>query len=156
MATKLLSCGILVRSPKGWLLAHATMTPRWDIPKGKIEEGETPIEAALRETIEETGIDLSDKRELMRDMGRHAYIPKKDLHLFVLDVDEAFDLTDCKCSTVVEGKRGTYPEADRWEWVHRSQLRARLGKGMIAYMEARGLLCPSIEREPGVGRQARP
>jgi 8-oxo-dGTP pyrophosphatase MutT (NUDIX family) len=29
---------------------------RWDLPKGKIEKGETPAEAALREVEEETGI----------------------------------------------------------------------------------------------------
>lgn len=29
---------------------------RWDLPKGKIEKGETPPEAALREVEEETGI----------------------------------------------------------------------------------------------------
>ncbi|KAF0204585.1 MAG: ADP-ribose [Bacteroidetes bacterium] len=29
---------------------------RWDLPKGKLEKGETPAEAALREVEEETGI----------------------------------------------------------------------------------------------------
>lgn len=29
----------------------------WDFPKGKIEEGESPEEAALREVSEETGVD---------------------------------------------------------------------------------------------------
>lgn len=29
----------------------------WDLPKGKIEKGENPAEAAIREVMEETGID---------------------------------------------------------------------------------------------------
>jgi len=29
---------------------------KWDLPKGKIEKGESPAEAALREVIEETGL----------------------------------------------------------------------------------------------------
>jgi 8-oxo-dGTP pyrophosphatase MutT (NUDIX family) len=29
---------------------------RWDLPKGKLEKGESPAEAALREVEEETGI----------------------------------------------------------------------------------------------------
>lgn len=36
---------------------------KWDLPKGKVEKGETYEEAALRETIEETGVkDLVIKR----------------------------------------------------------------------------------------------
>ncbi len=41
---------------QGWqflLLRHAD---RWDLPKGLLEPGETPIEAAHRELQEETGI----------------------------------------------------------------------------------------------------
>lgn len=38
---------------------------RWDLPKGKIDEGESPVEAALREVQEECGIrNLSIKKEL--------------------------------------------------------------------------------------------
>ena len=29
---------------------------QWDLPKGEIEEGEEPIDAAIRETQEETGL----------------------------------------------------------------------------------------------------
>ena len=36
---------------------------KWDLPKGKVEKGETHEEAAIRETIEETGVqDLMVKR----------------------------------------------------------------------------------------------
>ena len=38
---------------------------KWDLPKGKIEEGENPAEAAIREVEEECGIrNLEIKREL--------------------------------------------------------------------------------------------
>ena len=41
-ADRVLSCALLATSPSGWLLAHATRTPRWDLPKGKLEAGEPP------------------------------------------------------------------------------------------------------------------
>lgn len=137
---RVISCGILVISPSGWFLAHATRTPRWDIPKGRMDPGETPEQTALREAMEETGIDLSPFKAQLKDLGQHTYIPKKDLHLFTLEVDEAFDLSKCACSTHVVMAHGQYPETDQWAWVPQSDVRAKLGKGMIAYMEARGLL----------------
>ena len=33
----------------------------WAVPGGKMDRGETPLEAAMREVREETGYDLSDK-----------------------------------------------------------------------------------------------
>lgn len=37
------------------LVAHRPRYDDWDFPKGKLEEGETELECALRETEEETG-----------------------------------------------------------------------------------------------------
>lgn len=54
-----LSAGaVIVReTPAGprWLLLRAYRN--WDFPKGLVESGEAPLEAAVRETAEETGIE---------------------------------------------------------------------------------------------------
>lgn len=39
---------------------HTVEGNRWGIPGGKVAKGETPLEAALRETHEETGYDFSE------------------------------------------------------------------------------------------------
>lgn len=139
---RVLSCGLLVTSPSGWLLAHATRTPRWDLPKGKLEPGETPLEAALRETQEETGLDFSDHVGNIQDLGRHAYLPRKDLHLFRLDLPHALDLGGCGCTTYVQrGEEGErYPETDAYAWVPPEQVFTKVGKSLMAYLEALGLL----------------
>lgn len=38
---------------------HTSHGNTWAIPGGKLEKSETPIEAAIRETMEETGFDIS-------------------------------------------------------------------------------------------------
>lgn len=139
-STLVLSCGLLVQSPAGWLLAHTTKTPRWDVPKGRIEPGETPLAAALRETQEETGLALHAFADRMVDLGRHRYIKKKDLHLFKLWVPAPLDLSGCACSTHVVRHGRQYPEIDAWAWVPASRVSEKIGKGLRAYLEALSLL----------------
>jgi 8-oxo-dGTP pyrophosphatase MutT (NUDIX family) len=76
-----LSCGIVILNERAeLLLCHVTQQAHWDLPKGGAHAGESPSQAALRETREETGLQLSAATLL--DLGRLAYRPKKDLHLF--------------------------------------------------------------------------
>ncbi|RMA57846.1 NUDIX hydrolase [Ulvibacter antarcticus] len=39
---------------------------KWDLPKGKVEKGETHEEAAIRETIEETGVQNLEVRRFLQ------------------------------------------------------------------------------------------
>jgi 8-oxo-dGTP pyrophosphatase MutT (NUDIX family) len=57
---------VLLRKPSGeifLLLTHfdpeVGLPPRWLTPGGGIDEGETPLEAAIRELSEETGLIVS-------------------------------------------------------------------------------------------------
>lgn len=54
------SCGVLpyriVNSKREFLLVFETYSKCWSLPKGHIEAGETDIQAALRELMEETGL----------------------------------------------------------------------------------------------------
>lgn len=61
-AVEKLSCGVVVvrRAEAGWLSLMLRAYRNWDFPKGLVEEGESPLAAAVREVEEETGIvDLS-------------------------------------------------------------------------------------------------
>jgi bis(5'-nucleosidyl)-tetraphosphatase len=53
-----LSCGIVIvrNTDPGWLTLMLRAYRNWDFPKGLMEQGETPMEAAVREVGEETGI----------------------------------------------------------------------------------------------------
>ncbi|MCC5858418.1 MAG: NUDIX domain-containing protein [Ectothiorhodospiraceae bacterium] len=53
-----LSAGVVVvrREDDGWRVLLLRAFQYWDSPKGKVEEGETPLQGALREVEEETGI----------------------------------------------------------------------------------------------------
>lgn len=49
------SAGGVVKNQKGDILLINRYT-KWDLPKGKVESGETPEEAAIREVTEECGL----------------------------------------------------------------------------------------------------
>ena len=48
-------------------------TERWDLPKGHMDRGETEIETALRELVEETGIANSDIQIDNKFRFEHSY-----------------------------------------------------------------------------------
>ncbi|HVT64688.1 MAG TPA: NUDIX hydrolase [Mycobacteriales bacterium] len=60
--------GAVVRDPAGRLLlvqrGHPPAQGSWTLPGGRVEPGETPAEAAVREVREETGLDIEVGRLL--------------------------------------------------------------------------------------------
>lgn len=59
-----ISAGLLIIKNNKILLAHPTKAPwygTYTIPKGKVEKDESYIEAALRETKEEIGIEIKEE-----------------------------------------------------------------------------------------------
>lgn len=113
------SYGVVLLDEQGRvLLAHATDTTHWDIPKGQGEEGEAPIDAALRELIEETGIALAPER--LTNLGRFVYRREKDLHLFAARVTLGeVAIERCVCTSMFPSRRdgSMIPEMDAFRWV---------------------------------------
>lgn len=112
-----LSCGVvlLTAGSRELLLCHVTGQRHWDLPKGGIHANESPLQAALRETREETGLDLAADASL--DLGRHPYTAKKDLHLFAF-LAERFDtgLLHCDSVFIERGTGRALPEMDGFGW----------------------------------------
>jgi 8-oxo-dGTP pyrophosphatase MutT (NUDIX family) len=115
-APKRLSCGVvIVNDAHELLLCHVTGQNHWDLPKGGIDEGETPLQAALRETREETGLRLPAAS--LVDLGRFDYTARKDLHLFAT-CTARFDIAGLRCeSHFAERHTGKHlPEMDGFGW----------------------------------------
>lgn len=118
VSARVVSCGVVLLDPQGRvLLAHATETSHWDIPKGHGEEGEAPHVTALREMVEETGMAIGADR--LKDLGLFVYRRDKDLHLFAARAREnELDLTHCVCTSLFPRRSdGTLiPEMDAYRW----------------------------------------
>jgi 8-oxo-dGTP pyrophosphatase MutT (NUDIX family) len=101
-----------------WRHRHVTDTWGWEIPAGRIEEGETPVEAAIRETEEETGWRPGALRPIVVSQPSSGSVDSRH-HLFRADGAEHI------------GPPTDITEAERIEWVPLGQVRALIDKGEI-------------------------
>lgn len=119
------SCGTLVVNRKSEvLLCHVTGSEKWDIPKGMQDSGEGPLDTAMRELQEETGL-VFDKG-LFEDLGSYDYRRDKRLHLFRVHAPEDLDsLGHLICTSHfphhVTGE--PTPEVDGFCWAARNEIR---------------------------------
>lgn len=76
----------------------------YTVPKGKVENNETPLQAAIRETYEESGLNFtSNPPFFFLSMGSQTYKSKKKrIHGFAAQLDYSLDPLTCKCSTKTE------------------------------------------------------
>ena len=110
---KAVSCGVIVTDGARILLGHASRSPRWDLPKGMAEPGESLVAAARRELREETGLDTPEAA--LRPLGTHAYLRQKDLALFAWRPDGLPDPAGLQCTSLARlAGGGTMPEFDRF------------------------------------------
>lgn len=123
------SCGVIVSNGERILLGHATRSPRWDIPKGRAEPGESHAEAAARELREETGLVVA--LAALRPLGLHPYLRGKDLVLFAWSPPLPPDPKTLVCTSHFALADGTLlPEFDRFGWFAWEEALTRVGKGM--------------------------
>ena len=136
----------LVRRDGKILLGHPTGHRKdfYSIPKGKMDGDETPWQGAMRETQEETNIDLQPVElnklyELKMQKYKHG---RKCLHPFVIfevENDLDFNSFDIKCNAIVpeDSKwNAGRPEFDGYKWATIDECRKLLHPTQTACLDA--------------------
>jgi putative (di)nucleoside polyphosphate hydrolase len=109
------TCGVLVTDGKNLLICHPTNGRSWDIPKGRRDEGETDVNAAVRELSEETGLHVT--ADELEHLGVYEYKKSKRLSLFRHHVNIMPDPNKCHCDSHFEWHGRMIPEMDGFEVV---------------------------------------
>ena len=113
MSEEKLSCGVVIarRSEAGYVTLMLRAYHHWDFPKGIAEEGEEPMEAALRELREETSIDTVEFEWGDRYMETGPYSRGKTARYYLASTGQ---------ETVVLGPSPDTgePEHHEWRWVN--------------------------------------
>ncbi|TXD57008.1 NUDIX hydrolase [Ralstonia sp. TCR112] len=141
-----LSCGLVLLNEDGEvLLAHATETRHWDIPKGAPDPGEDHRDTALRETREETGLVL-DSHALI-ELGRFPYRRDKELHLFAARLrrpEVALDTLTCTSMFNSYHTGRLIPEMDAYRWATADEV-PKYASQSLARLFAQTLTLASID-----------
>jgi 8-oxo-dGTP pyrophosphatase MutT (NUDIX family) len=147
---KRISCGVIVTDGRRILLGHATRSPRWDIPKGLAEPGESTVVAAVRELEEETGLIVG--ADELRSLGVHAYMRDKDLALFAwMPVTmPSLDTLTCRSTFALPGG-AVVPEFDRFGLFDWDEALGKVGKNMARVLSTASVSGPLSPSRKGRG-----
>lgn len=107
----------------------------WSIPKGEIEEDESPLDAAKREFKEEVGCSIKSKK--LTDLGE---VKTSSKHIFIWAAEEDFDISKLRSNTIAiewplhSGKMISIPEVDKAEWFPLSVAKTKVHKGQMEFI----------------------
>jgi predicted NUDIX family NTP pyrophosphohydrolase len=127
----------------------------WMVPKGAVEEGETALQAALREFGEEVGPPPNGQPLPLATVRQNG---GKLVAVFALEGE--FDPSTLASSLFEmewpprSGRMQQYPELDQVEWMDLDQARRRILKSQLPLIDAIAALLGKQEQEsPGGGKQ---
>lgn len=131
---KTLSAGVIVTDGISILLGHVTGNRHWDIPKGKVDPGETDLQGAVRELYEETSMVVDPN--MLVGLGTFHYKKSKDLSLWLHQVDVMPDPAGLEClSTFSTGKGIMRKEFDGFRVVPWGEVQAHVIPDMWRVLE---------------------
>lgn len=125
--------GVIIKNIDGkYLMCHPTNHPDvWSMTKGHVEEGENPLEAAIRETYEECNLDIKKLKGEITLVGSIEYnipIGRKHLSLYLFKSQQDLKSMNIKCNSSFIDEHGNKTfEMDNFKWMDYEEV---MNKGM--------------------------
>jgi predicted NUDIX family NTP pyrophosphohydrolase len=107
----------------------------WSVPKGLVDAGEEPVQAARRELAEETGIVAAGQ---FIDLGDTKQAGGKVVRAWAFENDCAPAISSNTFSIEWPPKSGRmqeFPEVDRGDWFSVDDARTRINSGQIVFLD---------------------
>ncbi len=118
--------------------SHPPQTGRWTLPGGRCEPGESPAEAAARETLEETGVFIEVGVQLGRVLIPHGHDPDPARAGVVYDIMDF-------AATYRSGEPAPADDAADARWVPLAELTSMpLTFGLMDHLRRFGIPVPGV------------
>jgi len=107
----------------------------WSIPKGEFEENESPLQAAMREFLEETGKSVSGQFLKLNSIKQ-----KSGKTVFAWAVEKNLDASDIISNTFEiewpprSGKVQKFPEIDKASWFSIDEAKTKINAAQVALL----------------------
>jgi predicted NUDIX family NTP pyrophosphohydrolase len=110
----------------------------WSVPKGEYDPGEDPLEVALREFLEELGVEPPDAGEAVA-LGELRQPSGKRVTAWALEGDVDVENIESNTFTMEwpprSGRTGEFPEVDRAGWFGLEEARRKLLRGQVGFLD---------------------
>jgi predicted NUDIX family NTP pyrophosphohydrolase len=108
----------------------------WSLPKGEFAEGESPLEAAVREFTEETGFPIAGEFQQLQPIRQ-----RSGKRIYAWAVEGDCDAAAVRSNTFSlewppkSGRQQEFPEVDRAAWFELSEARQRIIGGQAGFLD---------------------
>lgn len=103
----------------------------YGFPKGNVEDNENLKQAALREFMEETGIDSIDYKKIKDESLISLSTKNKNFHFFLYETEEIWNLKELKSNLFfLENFQEWFPENDDFKYMTLEELEKQTFKYM--------------------------
>lgn len=142
---KKVTAGIFLIFDNKILVTHPTNHPwsTWSIPKGMVDKGETTLQAAKRETLEETNLNIDDIKidKVSEEFSMKYKSGKKTLKAYFIHTSVYLYKHPFKCDSMVlylNGKKlkKPFPECDAFKWVTVSKAKGILHEAQVKILNS--------------------
>lgn len=120
----------------------------WSIPKGEFSEKENPLDAAVRELKEETGLQLNG-----RFYNLTPVVQKSGKKVYAWAHEEDVDISNVRSNNFEmewppgSGKMGSYPEIDKVQWFAVDVAKKKIIPAQAAFIKELEKLLKKLKEE---------
>lgn len=129
------SVGAIITNGEKILICHNSKKNEWDLPKGRVDKGESFEDALKREVKEELGIGLKKLGYMANiELGKFTF-KNHNLYITIFIVDDLPNIDKLESKNLVKINGKIKPEMDEFKYINFKDSKKFLGKKLYKVLD---------------------